>query len=158
MNHIQQCYHLRGPPTEPAPSDFGINAKPHLDIIAEEIIRHIPDAPPKTKFGAALRYTNRLWSGLTAFLGDPRIPLDNNPVERGMRPIALRRKNSLFAASEAGAHAAAVLATIFESCKRSKVEPRRYLTNTIRDLHAGSTEFAELRPAAYGQTRQSSVA
>ena len=158
LRHIRQIYHLRGPPTEPAPPDFATNVQPHLDIINEEIQRHIPDAPPKTTFGNALRYTNRLWPGLLAFLNDPRIPLDNNPVERGMRPIALRRKNSLFAASEPGAHAAAVLATIFESCKRCTIEPRQYLTDTIRQLHAGNTDFASLRPAAVKENQSSSAA
>ena len=158
LRHIRQVYHLRGPPAEPAPPDFASNVQPHLDIIAEEIHRHIPDAPPKTEFGKALRYTNRLWTGLLAFLDDPRIPLDNNPVERGMRPIALRRKNSLFAASIPGAHAAAVLATIFESCKRCNIEPRRYLTETVRELHAGNNDFTSLRPAAVKENRSTYAA
>lgn len=158
INHIQQCYHLRGPPKEPPPDHYAQHVQPHLDIILTEIQKHLPAAPPKTAFGKALRYTNRLWHGLTEFLHNPKIPLDNNCVERGMRPIALRRKNSLFAASEAGAHSAAVLATIFESCKRSEREPRSYLTEVVHEMQAGNTDYASLRPAAEKKTCLVSIA
>lgn len=158
INQIQQVYHLRGPPGQPAPPDFAAKAAPHLQVIHQEIDRYLGEAPPRTAFGKALRYTKRLWSGLTCFLDDPRIPLDNNPVERGMRPVALRRKNSLFAASEAGAHAAAVLATIFESCKRCERNPRGYLTELIQDMHAGRNDWLNMRPAALAQSQSASAA
>lgn len=158
INHIQQIYALRGPPGESPPLDFAQMVKPHLQIIRQEIQRYFPEAPPRTAFGKALRYTNRLWHGLTLFQDDPRIPLDNNPVERGMRPVALRRKNSLFAASEAGAHAAAVLATIFESAKRCHLNPRTYLTELVKDMHGGRNDWLNMRPAAMGKNQSSSVA
>ena len=58
---------------------------------------------PKSPTGAALKYINRYWGGLVLFLNDGRIEMDNNTVERTIRPIALGRKNALFAGHEAGA-------------------------------------------------------
>ena len=57
----------------------------------------------KTKLAEAIRYALSRWAGLTLFLGDGRIELDNNIVERSIRPLALTRKNSLFAGSDGGA-------------------------------------------------------
>lgn len=57
----------------------------------------------RSPMAEAIRYTLTRWEGLTRFLDDGRIELDSNPVERSMRPIALNRKNALFAGSDEGA-------------------------------------------------------
>ena len=62
----------------------------------------------------AIRYALSRWQGLIRFLDDGRIELDSNPVERSIRPIALNRKNALFAGSDDGAENWAVLATLIE--------------------------------------------
>lgn len=51
----------------------------------------------------AIRYALRHWTGLTVFLEDDRIEMDTNVVERAIRPIALNRKNALFAGNDSGA-------------------------------------------------------
>ena len=61
--------------------------------------------------------------GLTRFLDDGRIEIDNNVVERSIRPIALNRKNALFAGSDGGAEHWAVIASLIETCKLIGVEP-----------------------------------
>ena len=57
----------------------------------------------KTKLAEAIRYALSRWEGLTRFLDDGRIEIDSNIVERAIRPIALNRKNALFAGSDEGA-------------------------------------------------------
>lgn len=57
----------------------------------------------KGKLAEAIRYALSRWEGLTRFIDDGRIELDNNAVERSIRPIALNRKNALFAGSDGGA-------------------------------------------------------
>lgn len=57
----------------------------------------------KTKLAEAIRYTLSRWQGLSRFLDDGRIEIDSNTVERSIRPIALNRKNALFAGSDGGA-------------------------------------------------------
>jgi transposase len=59
--------------------------------------------PGRSPAAGVIRYAITHWEGLTVFLGDGRIELDTNPVERAMRPIALNRKNALFAGSDEGA-------------------------------------------------------
>jgi transposase len=96
----------------------------------------------------AIRYALSRWQGLTRFLQDGRIELDNNAVERAMRPIALNRKNSLFAGSDEGAQHWAVLATLIECCKLHAVNPQAYLEDILTRLVAGhpQSEIDQLTP------------
>ncbi|MFL5285993.1 MAG: transposase, partial [Rhodopila sp.] len=64
------------------------------------LLRHTFD--PCTTAAEAIGYALRHWDGLDRFLEDGRIELDNNSVERAMRPVCLSRKNSLFAGSDEG--------------------------------------------------------
>lgn len=57
----------------------------------------------KSPLGEALTYIAKYWDDLCVFLSDGRIEIDNNTVERTIRPIALNRKNSLFAGHDSGA-------------------------------------------------------
>jgi transposase len=63
------------------------------------------------------------WAGLTRFIDDGPIELDNNAVERAIRPITLNRKNALFAGSDAGAEHWAIIASMVETCKLNDVNP-----------------------------------
>jgi transposase len=60
---------------------------------------------PESALGKAIRYTLDLWPGLTAFLTEPALPLDTNHVERGMRALAVGRKNHYGSRSERGTFA-----------------------------------------------------
>ncbi len=65
------------------------------------------------------------------FLTDGRIELDNNPVERTIRPIALNRKNALSAGHDAGAENWAMIASLIETCKLNRIDPQAWLTDTL---------------------------
>jgi len=86
--------------------------------------------------GSALRqaveYMTKRWAGLTRFLDDPRVPLDNNHLERAMRPVALGRKNHCGSHSQWGCDAAAILYSLVETAKLCDVEPRAYLLAAVR--------------------------
>jgi transposase len=105
----------------------------------------------KTKLAEAIRYTLSLWEGLTRFLDDGRIEIDSNTVERAIRPIALNRKNALFAGSDGGAEHWAVVASLIETCKLNGVEPLDYLTDVITRIVNGhpNSRIDELLPWAY---------
>ena len=81
----------------------------------------------KSPLGEALAYIAKYWDGLCVFLTDGRIEIDNNTVERSIRPIALNRKNALFAGHDAGAENWAIIASPVESCKLNSVDPQVYL-------------------------------
>jgi transposase len=105
----------------------------------------------KTKLAEAIRYALSRWKGLTRFIDDGRVEVDSNVVERAIRPIALNRKNALFAGSDGGAEHWAVIASLIETCKLNDVEPHAYLVTTITKIVTGhpNSRLDELLPWAY---------
>jgi hypothetical protein len=91
----------------------------------------------KSPTGEALKYIAKYWDGLILFLNDGRIEMDSNAVERTIRPIALQRKNALFAGHDAGAQNWAMLASLIETCKLNGVEPHGYLTGVLTAIVNG---------------------
>jgi hypothetical protein len=91
----------------------------------------------KSPTGAALKYIAKYWDGLILFLDDGRIEMDSNAVERTIRPIALQRKNALFAGHDAGAQNWAMLASLIETCKLNRIEPHNYLTGILTAILNG---------------------
>lgn len=112
----------------------------------------------KTKLAEAIRYALSRWAGLTLFLDDGRIELDNNIVERSIRPLALNRKNSLFAGSDAGADHWAILASLVETAKLNDIDPQAYITSIISRIVEGhpQSQIEQLMP--WNCPPQSSVA
>ncbi len=85
----------------------------------------------------ALKYIAKYWEGLCVFLTDGRIEMDSNAAERTIRPIALNRKNALFAGHDAGAANWGVIASLIETCKLNDIDPHTYLTDTLSAIVAG---------------------
>jgi transposase len=108
----------------------------------------------KTKLAEAIRYALSRWAGLGFFLDDGRVEIDNNTVERAIRPIALNRKNALFAGSDGGAEHWAVIASLIETCKLIEIEPHGYLADVITRIVNGhpQSRLDELLPWAYPAT------
>lgn len=82
---------------------------------------------PRSGLGRATRYVLNYWDGLTLFLHDPAIPLDNNAVERALRGPVIGRKNHYGSKSRRGTRVAAILYTLCETAKLCGVDPWRYL-------------------------------
>jgi len=89
-------------------------------------------ALPESSLGKAIGYLLGLWRGLTRFLDDPRIPLDNNRTERGLRGVVLGRKNHYGSRSRRGLDVAALFYSLIESAKVCGVEPKAYLRHAMR--------------------------
>lgn len=109
----------------------------------------------KAPLGEALKYIARYWDGLCLFLADGRVEMDNNVVERTIRPIALNRKNALFAGHDAGAANWGVIASLIETCKLNDVDPHAYLTNTLTAIVNGhkQSDIDTLLPWNYNGSR-----
>ena len=92
-----------------------------------------------------------LGSGLTRFVDNGRIEIDSNVVERSIRPIALNRKNALFAGSDGGGEHWAIIASLIETCKLNGVDPHAYLIDVISKIVNGhpNSRIDELLPWAY---------
>ncbi len=88
---------------------------------------------------------------MSLFLDDDRVEIDSNIFERAIRPIALNRKNALFAGSDGGGEHWAVLASLIETCKLNGVDPQGYLADVITRIVQGhpNSRLDELRPWAY---------
>ncbi len=104
--------------------------------------------PGRSPTAEAIRYALNHWDGLVRFLDDGRIELDTNSVERAMRPIALSRKNALFAGSDEGGENWAAIASLIETCKLNSVKPQAYLTELLTRLVSGwkQARIDELMP------------
>lgn len=88
---------------------------------------------------------------VTHFIDDGRIEIDSNVVERAIRPIALNRKNALFAGSDGGGEHWAVIASLIGTCKLIGVEPHAYLADVITRIVNGhpNSQIGDLLPWAY---------
>ena len=102
--------------------------------VVGEILAWVADLrqPPGNALRKAVEYMTGRWAGLTRFLDDPRVPLDNNLVERQIRPLALGRKNFTGTHSVRGAQAAATLYSLIATCQLCGVDPRTYLLAAVR--------------------------
>src|SRR5881296_2605169 len=108
-------------------------AEQSAPIIAELCAwAHRQRALPESSLGKATAYMLGLWPGLTRFLDDPRIPLDNNATERGLRGIVVGRKNHYGSRSKRGTEVAALFYSLMESAKLCGVEPKAYLLQAVR--------------------------
>jgi transposase len=85
----------------------------------------------------AIRYGLGRWDGLVRFLDDGRIEIDSNTVERTIRPIALNRKNALFAGSDGGGEHWAILASLIETAKLNGIDPQAYLAGVLARIAKG---------------------
>ena len=95
------------------------------------------------------------------FLEDGRLELDTNTIERAIRPIALGRKNALFAGSDGGARHWAIVASLVATAKLNGVEPLAWLTDALERMVAGRTkahELEQLLPWAWQAERSEAAA
>jgi len=89
---------------------------------------------PKSAIGIAIRYARGQWWKLERYLEDGTVEIDNNLVENAIRPVALGRKNYLFAGSEQGAEWGAIIYTLVASAIRQGHDPVTYLADVLRRL------------------------
>jgi hypothetical protein len=98
--------------------------------ILEELFKWMDDrleVLPESPLGKALTYAQNNREALMRYANDGRFEIDNNAAERAIRPVAIGRKNWLFAGSNQGGHAAATFFTLIESAKRNGLNPFEYL-------------------------------
>jgi transposase len=125
--------------------------KPRLEALHAWFADQLRRVSAKSVIAAAFRYAFNHWEGLARFLDDGRIELDTNAVERSMRPIALSRKNALFAGHDEGAIHWACIASLIETCKLNAVDPQAYLADVLTKLVNGwpKARIDELMPWAW---------
>jgi len=126
-------------------------SKPLVEALQRWLEAELPRHPGRSGLAEAIRYALARWEGLTRFLADGRVELDTNPVERAIRPVALGRKNHLFAGSDGGGARWATICTLVETCKLNGVEPYAYLKDALTRMSEGHpvNRLDELLPWAW---------
>ncbi len=119
----QQRYELRQELALPILSQFQLWLKHHLSQVL-----------PKSLIGKAIAYTITRWEKLYRYTTSGILEIDNNLVENAIRPVALGRKNYLFAGSHSAAYRAGMIYSLLASCKNNGIEPYQWLKNTLAIL------------------------
>ena len=109
-------------------------SKPILDRLEAWLKEQVILTVPKSAIGSAIAYTLTLWPRLIRYIDDGQFHIDNNLIENSIRPVALGRKNYLFAGSHEAAQQAAVVYSLLGTCKINGIEPFSYLTKILTVL------------------------
>jgi transposase/IS1 family transposase len=126
-------------------------ARPIIESLEAWMEKTYPTVLPKSLMGKAIGYAYGLWGRMKNYLNDGRIKIDNNLIENAIRPIALGRKNFLFAGNHQAAENTAIICSLLSTCKEAGVNPREWLMDVLNKMpylqQSGSdTELKELLP------------
>lgn len=155
LTHIQALYRIekdiRGHSPDARHAVRQERSKPIIEAFEGWLAQGRARVSAKSPTGEALKYIAKYWDGLCLFLQDGRVELDNNAVERTIRPIALNRKNALFAGHDTGAQNWAMIASLVETCKLNWIEPHGYLSGTLTAIAQGhkQADIKDLLPWNY---------
>ena len=130
-------------------------AQPILAEMETWLKDNISQTLPKSAIGKAIAYTLNLWTRLKQYTNDGRYEIDNNLIENAIRPLALGRKNYLFAGSHKAAQRAAMMYSFFATCKINDIEPLAWLTDVLNRIpEHKANKLSELLPQNW-QTQSS---
>ena len=135
---------LRGVPPEERQRVRQEQSRPLVEAMHTWFNKQLERLSGRSALAQAIRYALNHWAGLTVFLDDGRAELDTNTVERAMRPVALGRKNALFAGSDNGGRHWAVIATLIQTAKLNGIDPEAWLTDVLERIVSGRTKRNEL--------------
>lgn len=111
-----------------------LQAKPILQQLGQWLLAEYPKVLPKSSIGEAIAYSLKRWNSLSEYIYHGIAEIDNNLVENQVRPLALGRKNYLFAGSRRGAKNAAICYSLIASAKLNGLNPFHYLYTVLRRL------------------------
>lgn len=109
-------------------------AIPVLCALEEWMKEQYPHLQPKSAIGQAIAYSLKRWKKLSKYTENGRLEIDNNLVENAIRPVAIGRKNYLFAGSHDAARRAAMLYSLTASCKKNNVNPMEWLKDVLDNI------------------------
>lgn len=157
VRRIAEIYALEGQVRGRSPAERLVvrqqSSRPLVDSLRTWLEGQLPRLSARGKLAEAIRYALTRWDGLSRFLDDGRIELDTNPVERAIRPVALGRKNHLFAGSDGGGKRWATMASLIETCKLNSVEPHAWLSDVLHRMAGGhsASQLDDLLPCNWKQ-------
>ena len=135
---------IRGSPAEHRRRVRQERSRPIVEALHAWLQDHVGRVSAASDLAKAMRYAIQHWPGLVMFLDDGRVEMDTNVVERSIRPVALGRKNALFAGSDGGARHWAMAMTLITTAKLNGVEPMAWLTDVLERVVSGRTKARDL--------------
>jgi len=112
-----------------------LHAVPVLIMLHEILKNQFATSLPKSPLGMALQYTLARWDKLNVYTMDGKLRIDNNLIENSIRPVAIGRKNYLFAGNHEAAQRSAMLYSLFATCKLHNVNPIEWLTYVFENIN-----------------------
>ena len=138
---------IRGLPPDKRLDHRQKESKILVDQLFKAIKSYLKDLPSKSATSKAINYALNNENALKRFLDDGRIEIDNNTAERALRPIAVGRKNWLFAGSDKGGETAAAIFSLIQTAKINGINPHSYLKKVLETINDhNSTKLHELLP------------
>jgi transposase len=114
-------------------------AIPILNTLKDWLDSSLTQVPPSSLTGKALTYLSNQWPTLTVYCEDGRLDIDNNAIERAIRPFVIGRNNWIFSDTVKGVNASANLYSLVETAKLNGLEPYRYLHHVFKELPKAQT-------------------
>ena len=109
-------------------------ARPIIESLEVWMEKTYPTVLPKSDIGKAIGYAYGLWNRIKNYLNDGCVKIDKNLIENAIRPIALSRKNFLFAGNHQAAENTAVICSLLTTCKEAGVNPREWLIDVLNKM------------------------
>ena len=155
LDHYHEIYRLETAAKGQAPPkilELRREMAPRFAAMKKRAMEELPAYPELGKYSKALKYFLTNYEGLTLFLADAEVSIDNNSQERLLRNHVVGRKTWYGTHSKRGALTAAILFTVVETCKLNGINPREYFTALVQDLLAGKpprtpSQFRKVNPA-----------
>jgi transposase len=133
----------------------GERSRPIFQQFHDWLVAEAPKVLPKSPIGEAIRYALNHWTALERPLEAGFLELDNGACERAFKPVALGRKNWLFAGSDRGGQTAAVLMSLCTTCKDLGIDPQAYLRDVLDRISTHpARRIEELLPDQWQALRQ----
>lgn len=133
---------------------------PLLEAFKAWLEEKAPQVLPESLLGKAIGYARNQWQYLCRYVDDGAAPIDNNLLERDIRPFTTGRKNWLFADTVAGAQASAIIYSLMLTCRACGVEPFMYLRHVLTELpqRAPEADVTDLLPFHFARQLQANTA
>jgi transposase len=112
---------------------------PIVNEIGQYIYHERNKVTPKSPIGEAFEYCANRWTGLQNYLKDGMLEIDSNLIENSIRPLALGRKNYLFAGSHDAAKDIAMFYSFFATCAKNNIDPQKWLQYVIQNINDTKT-------------------
>jgi transposase len=151
LRHIARLYRIeamaQGKTAEDRQRLRAKHARPRLKLFRAWLAKARAKVPDGSGTAKAMDYTLKRWDALSRYAGTGHLPIDNNPVENAIRPIAVGKKNWLFTGSERAGKRATSIQTLLGTARLNGIDPAAWLKDTLDKLPAWpASRIDELLP------------